>query len=124
MPQDPLPLDHPILVVEDDGIVRMVVVDMLEEAGFLVLEADTADAAWRILEGGPRVCALFTDIDMPGSMDGLALAVRVAERWPHIRLVVTSGRHGLRDEDVPDDGRFLSKPYQLSQLVEAIVQSA
>ena len=121
MPHNPLPLDNPVLVVEDDAIVRMVAVDMLEEAGFSVLEADTADTAWAILENTPCVCALFTDIDMPGSMDGLVLAGRVAERWPHIRLVVTSGRRGLRDENVPDDGRFLLKPYQRSQLVEAIV---
>ncbi|WP_375713859.1 hypothetical protein [Methylorubrum extorquens] len=66
---------------------------------------------------------VFTDIDMPGSMDGLALAERVAERWPHIRLVVTSGRRGFRDRDMPDDGRFLIKPYLSSELVQTIVQA-
>ncbi len=124
MPVNPLPLDHPVLVVEDDGNVRMVAVDMLEDAGFAVLEAETADVAWRILEEAPSVCALFTDIDMPGSMDGLALAGRVAERWPHIRLVVTSGRYGLDDHDIPDAGRFLAKPYRSSELVQAIVQAS
>ena len=96
-------------------------VDMLEEAGFVVIEADAADAAWAILEAGSHVYASFTDIDMPGSMDGFALAERVAKRLPHIRLVVTLGRRGLRDKDVPDDGRFLAKLYKRSQLVEAIV---
>lgn len=120
MPQNPLPLTYPILVVDDDDAVRMMAVDMLEDAGFVVVEADTADAALTILEAAPQVCALFTDIDMPGSMDGLALAGRVANRWPHIRLVVTSGRYGLLNKDVPDDGRFLLKPYQQEQLVAAI----
>lgn len=101
-------------------MVRMVAVDMLEDAGFAVLEAPTADAAWALLERAPRVDLLFTDIDMPGSMDGLALAGRVAERWPHIGLVVTSGRFGLRDDDLPDDGRFLPKPYRQTQLLETI----
>lgn len=102
----------------------MIAVDMLEDAGFLVLEASTADAAWTVLERDPRVDLLFTDIDMPGSMDGLALAGRVAKRWPHIGLVVTSGRFALRDADLPDDGRFLAKPYRRSQLLEAIRRSA
>lgn len=109
-----------VLVVEDEFLIRTVVVDMLEDAGFAVLEAPTADAAWTVLEREPQVDLLFTDIDMPGTMDGLALAGRVAERWPHIRLVVTSGRFALRDEDLPDDGRFLPKPYRRSQLLRTI----
>lgn len=124
MPQNPSSPDHPVLVVEDDPIVRMVAVDMLEEAGLTVLEAGSADVAWTILETTPEVWALFTDIDMPGSMDGLVLAGRVANRWPRIRLVVTSGRYGLRDRDIPDDGRFLLKPYQQAQLLEAIAAAA
>lgn len=98
----------------------MVAVDMLEEAGFDVMEAHTADEAWGMLEREPQVDLLFTDIDMPGTLDGLALAGRVAERWPHIRLLVTSGRFALRDEDPPDDGRFLPKPYRQSQLLDAV----
>lgn len=112
---------HPsFLVVEDEGSVRMVAAAMLEDASFRVLEAETADAAWAPLERGTCVTVLFTDIDMPGSMDRLALAARVAERWPRVRLVVTSGRPGLRDADIPDGGRFLSKPYRQSQLLDAI----
>ncbi|MBK3404758.1 response regulator [Methylorubrum populi] len=120
----PLPSGLPILVVEDDGLVRMVAVDMLEDAGFEVLEAGSADAAWAILERTPAVGALFTDIDMPGSIDGLVLAGRVAERWPHIRLVVTSGGRGLCDREVPDHGRFLLKPYLRGQLLQAIAAAA
>lgn len=120
MSKKPLSPIFPVLVVEDDGMVRMVAVDMLQDAGFNVLEADTADAAWSILERASAVGTLFTDIDMPGSMDGLALASRVAKRWPDIRLVVTSGGHGMSDADVPDRGRFLRKPYRQAQLLEAI----
>ncbi|MGX9981563.1 response regulator [Methylobacterium fujisawaense] len=124
MPKKPLSPKAPILVVEDDGLVRTVAVDMLEDAGFDVLEASSADAAWTILERTPGVGALFTDIDMPGSMDGLALAGCVAKRWPDIRLVVTSGGKGLRDAEVPDHGRFLLKPYRQDHLIEAIVAAA
>ena len=102
----------------------MVAVVMLEDAGFRVLEAAIADAAWAILECWSGVGVLFTDIDMPSSMDGLSLAARMAERWPCIRLVGTSGRVGLRDRDVPDDGRFLLNPFRKAQLLEAIRAAA
>ncbi|ACB78288.1 MULTISPECIES: response regulator [Methylorubrum] len=123
MPQDPSP-PRSILVVEDDCIVRLVAAGMLEDAGFSVLEAGTADEAMTILEDTPGITALVTDIDMPGTLDGLALADRVSARWPHIRLVVTSGGRDLRDADVPDDGRFLPKPYRRSQLLKAIEAAA
>ena len=112
-----------VLVVAGEQMVRMVAVDMLEDAGFGVLEAPIASAARAVLERGPWVDLLFTDIDMLGSMDGLALAGRVAERWPHIRLVVTSGPFELRD-DLPDAGRFLPKPYRQAQLLETIRAAA
>jgi DNA-binding NtrC family response regulator len=95
-------------------------VDMLEDAGFTVIEATTADEAWAVLEdrsGGIEV--LFTDIEMPGSMNGFALASRVSERWPHIRLVMTSGRCRPAKRDVPDHGEFVPKPYMADQLLAA-----
>lgn len=113
-----------VLVVEDEGFVRLVARDMLEDAGFEVIEAETADAALEVLRDEPGIDALFTDIDMPGTMDGVALAARVAEWWPSIRLVVTSGRVGIRDEDLPDHGRFLLKPYRQAQLLLAIANAA
>lgn len=124
MPHEPVTLPAAVLVVEDESMVRMVAVDMLEDAGFAVLEAATADAAWAILEQERGIGVLFTDVDMPGSMDGFVLACRVAERWPHIRLVVTSGRVGPRDADMPDDGRFLLKPYRQAHLLQAIDAAA
>src|SRR3954469_21852148 len=105
------PAHSVVLVVEDEALVRMMAVDMLEEAGFTVLEAGTADAAWSLLESRSDIGVLFTDVEMPGSMNGYVLASRVAERWPDIRLVITSGRSYPGHGDVPDDGQFLGKPY-------------
>ena len=112
-----------VLVVEDEGFVRMMATDMLEDAGFTVVEAATADAAWTILESRSDIDVLFTDIEMPGSMNGCALAGRVAERWPHIRLVITSGRCRPAPKDVPDHGRFVPKPYRTAQVLTAFKQA-
>jgi len=112
-----------VLVVEDEGLVCMLAVDVLEDAGFTVLKVATAEAAWPILERRDDIEVLFTDVNMPGRMDGLTLAVRVAERWPHIRLVLTSGRLGLSSDEVPDDGQFVLKPYRQSELLSAIANA-
>jgi CheY-like chemotaxis protein len=110
-----------VLVVEDEPILRMNAIDMVEDAGFDVLEAENAHAALRLLEvHGHEVAALFTDIHMPGPMDGLDLTRVVHERWPHILPVVTSGRARLGDGDLPDSGRFINKPYRLSEVIGAI----
>lgn len=95
-------------------------VEILQDERFTVLEVATADEAWPILESRHDIGVLFTDVNMPGSMDGLALAARVAERWPRIRLVLTSGRQGLSDDEVPDHGQFVQKPYRQSDLMSAI----
>ena len=114
-----------VLIVEDECFVRMVAVDMLEDAGLPVAEAPDADAALQLLEGKAQAFgALFTDIDMPGSMDGLTLAARVRARWPHIRLVVTSGRVRPGTDALPDAGCFLPKPYGRSDLLDALGQAA
>jgi CheY-like chemotaxis protein len=128
MSTPPVPTDPSraprILVVEDESFVRMVAVDMLEDAGLPVAEAPDADTALQLLEGRAQAFdALFTDIDMPGSMDGLTLAVRVRARWPHIRLVVTSGRLRPGADDLPDAG-FLPKPYGRSDLLGALCRAA
>jgi CheY-like chemotaxis protein len=81
-----------ILVVEDEALIRLWATDLLEENGFSVLEAKDADAALKILESRPDVKLLFTDVQMPGSLNGMELAREVHARWPHILLVITSGR--------------------------------
>lgn len=113
-----------VLVVEDEPTLRMLAIEMLWDAGFEVLEAANADAALRLLEErAPEVAALFTDINMPGSMDGLTLTKVVYERWPHIRPFITSGRQHLRDADVPDHGHFIAKPYRSADVIKSIRQA-
>ena len=109
-----------VLVVEDDDLIRLCAVEMLEDAGFAIVEARHADEAWFILHERSDIGALFTDVDMPGSMCGMTLAGRVHEAWPDIRLVVTSGRRGLADHDIPDHGLFVPKPYSATEVVDAI----
>jgi two-component system, response regulator PdtaR len=110
-----------ILLVEDEPLVRMTTVDELEEAGFHVLEAANADVALKVLEArSDEVQVLFTDVDMPGSMDGLALAEQVFARWPHIRLLISSGYARPGPNELPDHGRFIPKPYHPETIVRQI----
>jgi CheY-like chemotaxis protein len=105
-----------VLVVEDEALVRVGAVDLVEEAGFEAIEAANAEEAIRILENRSDIRVVFTDIDMPGSMDGLKLAHAVRNRWPPIKLVVTSGHSLPADKDLPTGGRFVGKPYGPSQV--------
>jgi len=109
-----------VLVVEDELLLRLNAVSLLEEAGFGVLEAASADDAIALLESRQDIRIVFTDINMPGSMDGLRLAHAIRNRWPPIELVITSGQLRLRKEDMPERGHFLSKPYDPSELVETV----
>jgi two-component system, response regulator PdtaR len=111
-----------VLVVEDDALLRMHAAEMIEEAGFKVLEADGADEAIRMLESRADIRIIFTDIDMPGSMNGLKLAHAVANRWPPIRIVATSGHFQVRDGDLPMGGRFIAKPYRATQIISALCE--
>jgi CheY-like chemotaxis protein len=100
-----------VLIVEDEFLLRMDAVDMIAAAGFEVVEAGNADEAIEILEARRDITVVFTDIQMPGSMDGLKLARAVRGRWPPIKIVATSGQLDLRETDLPEGGRFLAKPY-------------
>ena len=109
-----------VLIVEDEALVRMTAVDMIEEAGFEILEASNGDEAILLLEARRDITALFTDIEMPGSMDGLRLAQAVRGRWPPIKIIATSGRCVVREGDLPSGGLFLPKPYSSSQISSAL----
>src|SRR5918995_5251512 len=112
-----------VLVVEDEPLVRMTAADELEEAGFQVLEAANADVALRVLEArSNEVQVLFTDVHMPGSMDGMALAEQVHQRWPHIRLLISSGYARPHPDEIPDNGHFVPKPYRGDTLVQHIAE--
>jgi len=108
-----------VLVVEDEGLIRMATVDFLTDEGFLVFEAQNADEAIRILESNSDIHLLFTDIDMPGSMDGLKLSAAVRDRWPPVQIVVTSGHRAINANDLPEGSLFFTKPYRHADLVSS-----
>jgi CheY-like chemotaxis protein len=115
----PLNARNVVLVVEDEPFVRLYGADLLEQAGFDVLQAANADEALHLLETHPEVRVVFSDIEMPGFLDGLGLAHYICHRWPRIGIVLTSG-HQIRMEMIPRDGRFMAKPYDGKALVRHI----
>lgn len=113
-----LPVSPPIvLVVEDEMVLRMRAVDIVEDAGFVPVEAMSADEAIQILESRDDISLLFTDIQMPGSMDGLKLAHAVRTRWPHIKIILVSGQVSITDADKPTESRFFTKPLEIQQMI-------
>jgi CheY-like chemotaxis protein len=111
-----------VLVVEDEMLLRMRAVDMVEDAGYTSVEAVDADQAVAILESRSDIALLFTDIQMPGSMDGLELAHSVHDRWPPIRIILVSGQLKLASPDIPVGSRFFGKPLE-AKIMIALMQS-
>jgi CheY-like chemotaxis protein len=109
-----------VLIVEDEFLIRMDAVDMIRAAGFDPVEAANADEAILILESRLDITVVFTDIHMPGSMDGLKLAAAIRGRWPPIRIVATSGRAKVSEDELPLGSRFLPKPYSVGEIVGAL----
>jgi two-component system, response regulator PdtaR len=109
-----------VLVVEDEFLLRMDAAEMISNAGFDVVEAASADEAIAILAARPDIHVVFTDIQMPGSMDGLKLARFVRGRWPPIKIVATSGFVMVGKDDLPEGSRFLTKPYRPAQIVATL----
>lgn len=109
-----------VLVVEDDFLSRLHAVNLVEDAGYIAIEASNADEAITILEARKDIRIVFTDINMPGSMDGLKLAHAIRKRWPPIELILTSGHFDLSDTDIPERGRFFPKPYVDKEIVSAL----
>ncbi len=106
-----------VLVVEDEMLLRMRAVDMVEDAGFTPVEAVDADEAVAILEARSDIALLFTDIQMPGSMDGLKLAHAVHRRWPPIKIILVSGQLKLTNLDIPVDSCFFGKPLEAEVMI-------
>src|SRR4029079_19489779 len=101
-----------VLVVEDEMVLRMRAVDIVEDAGFSAVEAVNADEAMRILEHRSEISLLFSDIQMPGTMDGLKLAHAVHDRWPGIKIILVSGQITPSEDETPADSRFFGKPLE------------
>ena len=109
-----------VLVVEDEVIIRMDLVHFLIDEGFEVFEAGDADEAIGILETNDKIQLIFTDVDMPGSMDGLKLSAAVRNRWPPVKIIVTSGHRAVALTDLPEGSLFFSKPYDQTALVASL----
>lgn len=116
----PSPLPKEVLVVEDEPLIRMVAADALVDRGIMAWEAGDADEALEALEKHPRIGLVFTDVNMPGDMNGLGLAHEVSAARPDVELIVTSGAMSLAPEDLPENGTFLPKPYPPGRLVEIV----
>src|SRR5438270_3691022 len=105
-----------VLIVEDEMVLRMRAVDIVEDAGFCPVEAVNADQAIAILESRSDISLLFTDIQMPGSMDGLKLAHAVHDRWPAIKIILVSGQVNPSEAERPPDSRFFGKPLGVEEM--------
>lgn len=115
-------LDHSVappvvLVVEDEMLPRMRAIDIVEDAGYTSVEAVDADEAFAVLESRSDIALLLTDIQMPGSIDGLKLAHAVHKRWPPIKIILVSGQLKSAELDIPADSRFLQKPLDAAKII-------
>ena len=111
-----------VLVVEDSTIIRMGAVDLVLSAGYEALEASDADEAIRILEARSDIDLVFTDVQMPGTMDGIKLCHYIRDRWPPVKLVVASGIAILEESSLPGGSTFFSKPYDDHIITDAMAR--
>ena len=111
-----------VLIVEHEALIRMESAEMVQDAGFAAVEADDADAAIRVLEHQREILVVFTDISMPGSVAGLRLAHTIHARWPSIHLLLTSGQNVQNDWKLPENARFIAKPYSPDQIIPALCE--
>ena len=109
-----------VLIVEDEAKIRMVAADALLARGIVAREAGDAEEALDALDEHPSISLLFTDVNMPGDMNGIDLARRVNEVRPDIELIITSGATIIADDDLPDHGTVLGKPYPIDRLVQIV----
>jgi CheY-like chemotaxis protein len=107
-------------VVEDEALVNMFTASELRAVGYEVLTAFDADEAIRILEERKDIDLVFTDIDMPGSMDGLKLAAAVRLRWPPIKILVTTGKATPTPDQMPVGSAIIPKPYEIQDVLKAV----
>lgn len=113
-----------VLIVEDSPLLLLMAIDLVEDAGFHAISATNADEAVAILESRPDIRLVFTDVDMPGSMDGMKLAAAVRDRWPPIEIIIVSGYRQVKDDDLPARARFFSKPYDAGAVAAAMREMA
>jgi two-component sensor histidine kinase len=120
MSSDPANAAANVLIVEDELVLRMRAVDIVEDAGFASVQATNADQAISILENRSDISVLFTDIQMPGSMDGLKLAHAVHDRWPSIKIILVSGQIKPQKGEAPTDSLFFGKPLESAKMISEL----
>ena len=113
-------IPHIVLVVEDHPLIRMGAMQLIDEAGYEGVEAANAEEAIAIMEARPDIHLVFTDIEMPGSIDGLKLAHYIRDRWPPVLLIVVSGKKLIDETQLPVGARFFAKPYNDNAIVETM----
>ncbi|ABE39740.1 response regulator receiver [Rhodopseudomonas palustris BisB5] len=111
-----------ILVVEDGTMIRMGALDLVLAAGYEALEARNADEAIRALETRDDVDLVFTDVQVPGTMDGIKLSHYIRDRWPPVKLIVASGDAILEESSLPTGSRIFSKPYDEHTITDAMAR--
>lgn len=111
-----------ILVVEDNAIIRMGAIDLVQSAGYEALDARDADEAIRILEARSDIDLVFTDVQMPGTMDGIKLSHYIRERWPPVKIMVASGMAILEESSLPEGSLFFPKPYSETTILDAMAR--
>jgi CheY-like chemotaxis protein len=111
-----------VLIVEDSSIILMGAVDLVQSAGYEAVEAQNADEAIRILESRNDIDLVFTDVQMPGTMDGIKLSHYIRDRWPPVRIMVASGLAILEESSLPTGSRFFAKPYNDTAITEMMAQ--
>jgi CheY-like chemotaxis protein len=109
-----------ILVVEDEFLINLTASENLTRVGHEVVCAYDAGETISLLETDSDIDLMFTDIDLPGAMNGLELAATVRDRWPPVSIIVTSGKHQPSPAELPSSGRFPAKPYRSDELLETI----
>nr|WP_182593214.1 response regulator [Methylobacterium fujisawaense] len=113
-----------ILVIEDEPVMRLMAVDLVEDAGFEALEAFDAEEAVRLMEARPDIVLVFSDIDLGIGMAGLDLAHAIRDRWPPVEIIMTSGKIQPEPGDLPERGRFFEKPYRRDEVAAAMRELA
>jgi two-component system, response regulator PdtaR len=109
-----------VLVVENHPIVRMTLLDVVHEAGFEALEAGSAIEALQVLQARPDVHLVFTDAEVPGTMDGMELVHYIRSRWPPVKLIVVSGKREIGPGELPHGAKFFPVPYRETSIAEAM----
>jgi two-component system, response regulator PdtaR len=111
-----------VLVVEDSAMIRISAIELVKSAGYEALEAADADEAIRALESRDDIDLVFTDVQMPGTMDGIRLSHYIRDRWPPVKLIVASGNAIVEESNLPHGSRFFSKPYDDGSIVDAMAR--